>query len=154
MDSSLTDFHTGTTNNHHSSVTVYQQEPALLFPRFYLVASRQISSTSSTPQPPAFLSRHTLTYKANKDGPKDSTMVSWLLKQPHSELSIREPFLEIRTTKTWILPSVGFPKNYKQANLNKYIPSHPTHYHQFQLKYLSQVSTLARSFSTHHPIQS
>ena len=29
--------------------------------------------------------------------------------------------------------------------------SHPTHYHQFQLKYLSQVSTLARPFSTHHP---
>ena len=29
------------------------------------------------------------------------------------------------------------PKNYKQANLNKYISSHPTHYHEFQLKYLS-----------------
>ena len=44
-------------------------------------------------------------------------------------------------------------KNYKQASLIKYILSHPTHYHEFQLKYLSQVSTLACLFSTHHPTQ-
>ena len=48
---------------------------------------------------------------------------------------------------------VGSPKNYKQASLNNKGISHPTHYHPFQLKYLSQVSTLARPFSTHHPTQ-
>ena len=33
------------------------------------------------------------------------------------------------------------------------IPLSHTHYHPFQLKCLSQVSTLARPFSTYHPTQ-
>ena len=152
MDSSLTDFYTGTTNNHHSGATnslptrTSSALPTLLPCCFLANTQHQLHPTTSP-----FLSRHTLTYTTHKDGPIDSTMVSWLIKQPHSEPSIREPFLKTRTTKAWKVPSAGSPKNYKQASLNKYIPSHPTHYHEFQLKYLSQVSTLARSFSTHHP---
>ena len=66
-----------------------------------------------------FLLRHTLTYATHKDSPKDSTKVAWWLKQPHSESSIREPFLETRTTKTWVVLSIRSPKNYKGASVIK-----------------------------------
>ena len=54
VDSSLTDFNTGTSKNPLTGTTVYQQ--ALLSPRCYLVGSRQIPCTSFNPKLPSPLS--------------------------------------------------------------------------------------------------
>ena len=134
-------------------ISTYKNQLRSPLPFTLLLPGRYSAPASPPNLATLFFSRHALTYRTHKDSPKDSTMVAWWHKQPHSELSIREPFLETHTTKTWEVPSIGSPKNYKQASLNNKDISHPTHYYPFQLKYLSQVSTLAHPFSTQNPTQ-
>ena len=113
-----------------------------------LLPDKYPATVSPQNLPPLFLSRHKLTYTTHKDGPKHSTMVAWWLKQPHSEPSNWEPFLETCITKTWEVPSTGSPKKYKQASLSNKDISHPNHYHPFQLKHLPQVSWPVHSLHT------
>ena len=154
VDSSLTDFYTGTTNYHHSGTTVQKQEPAPLSPLFYLAASRQTPSTSLTPQP---LSSCSLQAYINLYNPQ---MVPKAQQWQHDDSSNHT--LNPQSGKpSWKHAPQKLEKcqasdlqttTNKQASKNKDI-SHPTHYHPFQLKCLSQVSTLARPFSRHHPTQ-
>ena len=71
-------------------------------------------------------------------------MIAWL-KQPHSKLSFRKPFLKTHTIKTSEIPSAGSPKNYKRAI------TLPTNSHPFLLNTCLRSKLCPKTSSLHTP---